>query len=103
MIALTANTVSGAREMFRSEGFTEFVPKPIERTVLERVLRRVLPKHLIQYGEESEEDDHRKVLINAVLEPADLFQSLHTVKSWHHMIQKNNIIRNTGAELLWWR
>ena len=50
VIALTANTVSGAREMFRSEGFTEFVPKPIERTVLERVLRRVLPKSCIQYS-----------------------------------------------------
>ncbi len=49
VIALTANTVSGAREMFRSEGFTEFVPKPIERTVLERVLRKVLPKSCIQY------------------------------------------------------
>ena len=51
IIALTANTVSGAREMFRSEGFTEFVPKPIERTVLERVLRKVLPKSCIQYNE----------------------------------------------------
>ncbi len=51
VIALTANTVSGAREMFRSEGFTEFVPKPIERTVLERVLRRVLPKRFVQYEE----------------------------------------------------
>ncbi len=50
IIALTANTVSGAREMFRSEGFTEFVPKPIERTVLERVLRKVLPKSCIQYS-----------------------------------------------------
>ena len=50
VIALTANTVSGAREMFRSEGFTEFVPKPIERTVLERVLRKILPKSCIQYG-----------------------------------------------------
>ncbi|MEY8386909.1 response regulator [Oscillospiraceae bacterium 38-13] len=50
VIALTANTVSGAREMFRSEGFTEFVPKPIERTVLERVLRKVLPKSCIQYA-----------------------------------------------------
>ncbi len=50
-IALTANTVSGAREMFRSEGFTEFVPKPIERTVLERVLRKVLPKSCIQYSD----------------------------------------------------
>lgn len=50
VIALTANTVSGAREMFRSEGFTEFVPKPIERTILERVLRKVLPKSCIRYS-----------------------------------------------------
>ncbi len=50
VVALTANTVSGAREMFRSEGFTEFIPKPIERTVLERVLRKVLPPSCIQYS-----------------------------------------------------
>ncbi len=56
-IALTANTVSGAREMFRSEGFTEFVPKPIERTVLERVLRKVLPKSCIQYTAKSASGD----------------------------------------------
>lgn len=54
VIALTANTVSGAREMFRNEGFTEFVPKPIERTVLERVLRKVLPKGCIRYSVTSE-------------------------------------------------
>lgn len=52
VVALTANTISGAREMFRNEGFTEFIPKPIERAVLERVLRRVLPKYCIQYGAE---------------------------------------------------
>lgn len=57
IIALTANTVSGAREMFRSEGFTEFVPKPIERTVLERVLRKVLPGRFIQYSESPAEED----------------------------------------------
>ena len=34
--------------MFRNEGFSEFIPKPIERIVLERVLRRVLPKRCIQ-------------------------------------------------------
>ncbi|MCI8637713.1 MAG: response regulator [Coprococcus sp.] len=52
VVALTANTISGAREMFRNEGFNEFIPKPIERAVLERVLRRVLPKYCIQYGAE---------------------------------------------------
>lgn len=49
IIALTANTISGAREMFRHEGFDEFIPKPIERSVLERVLRRVLPEECLQY------------------------------------------------------
>ena len=44
VVALTANTISGAREMFRQEGFTEFIPKPIERSTLERVLRKVLPE-----------------------------------------------------------
>ena len=51
VIALTANTISGAREMFRNEGFTEFIPKPIEHTVLERVLRKVLPEECVQYNE----------------------------------------------------
>ena len=58
VIALTANTVSGAREMFRSEGFTEFIPKPIERTILERVLRRVLPNRFIQYEEAAGEREN---------------------------------------------
>ncbi|MEY8391091.1 sensor histidine kinase [Lachnospiraceae bacterium] len=49
IVALTANAISGAREMFKSEGFTEFVPKPVERCVLERVLRKILPEECIQY------------------------------------------------------
>lgn len=51
VVALTANTISGAREMFKNEGFTEFIPKPIERAVLERVLRKVLPDRQVQYDE----------------------------------------------------
>ena len=42
IIALTANAVAGTREMLISEGFTDFLEKPIERSVLERVLRRNL-------------------------------------------------------------
>ncbi len=57
VVALTANTISGAREMFRSEGFTEFIPKPIERAVLERVLRRVLPERCLQNDSGQEGED----------------------------------------------
>lgn len=49
ILALTANAVSSAREMFLAEGFDGFIPKPIETTDLERVLKRLLPKSAITY------------------------------------------------------
>ena len=53
IVALTANAVSGAREMFLSEGFDEFVSKPIETIELERVLRKVLKPAQITYVDEN--------------------------------------------------
>ena len=44
IIALTANAVNGAREMFLGSGFNDFIPKPIETAVLDRVLRAWLPQ-----------------------------------------------------------
>ncbi len=70
VVALTANTISGAREMFRHEGFTEFIPKPIERSVLERVLRKVLPEESIQYGAEAQtEKGHTPAITQKKEEP----------------------------------
>ena len=47
VVALTANAISGAREMFLSEGFQDFVTKPIEMKAMERTLRQWLPEELI--------------------------------------------------------
>lgn len=44
IVALTANAIAGAREMFMAEGFSDFLEKPIEVSTLERVLRRNLPQ-----------------------------------------------------------
>jgi len=43
VIAFTANAIGGAREMFLGEGFDDFIAKPIELSVLERMLRRYIP------------------------------------------------------------
>ena len=43
IVALTANAIGGMREHFLSVGFSDFVAKPVETSVLERVLRRILP------------------------------------------------------------
>ena len=54
IVALTANAISSAREMFISEGFDGFIPKPIDITDLERVLKHVLPRSAIVYTNENE-------------------------------------------------
>ena len=43
IIALTANAIAGAREMFIKEGFNDFIAKPVESSVLQRTLKRHLP------------------------------------------------------------
>ncbi len=88
VVALTANTISGAREMFKNEGFTEFVPKPIERSVLERALRRVLPKELIQYGEEDSEKE-----VHTLDEDADLLKPEEGMDDHSHMSRYDLLIR----------
>ena len=49
IVALTANAMSSAKQMFLSEGFDGFVSKPVETEELERVLRQVLPKSSVTY------------------------------------------------------
>ena len=44
IIALTANAIAGAREMFMKEGFSDFLAKPVESSVLQRTLKRHIPK-----------------------------------------------------------
>ncbi|NLL79783.1 MAG: response regulator [Clostridiales bacterium] len=58
IIALTANAIGGAREMFLAEGFADFIAKPIEISVLERALRRHIPEKKIIKIEEAE--DHKE-------------------------------------------
>jgi signal transduction histidine kinase/CheY-like chemotaxis protein len=43
IVALTANAVSGMREMFLNEGFDDFLSKPIETSRLREILRNWIP------------------------------------------------------------
>ena len=51
VIALTANAIIGARDMYISEGFSDYLTKPIESRELEKQLRRFLPEEKKQYRE----------------------------------------------------
>ena len=60
IIALTANAIAGAREMFLENGFNDFVSKPIDASELQDIVLRHLPKGKIQEGESN---DNRQALL----------------------------------------
>ncbi|MDO5135595.1 MAG: ATP-binding protein [Eubacteriales bacterium] len=43
LVALTANAVSGAKEMFLNSGFQDYLAKPIELNQLDQILKKWLP------------------------------------------------------------
>lgn len=55
IIALTANALSGAKEMFMREGFDGFIAKPIDIQEFERVMKHVLPEEMVKHERRTEE------------------------------------------------
>jgi len=107
VIALTANVISGAREMFLREGFDDYLPKPIDSKELENALLKYLPKGRVQIIEKdvqpladdagSELDEMRDLLKNlAQTDELDIDAGLkncgdadtfiETVRDFHHMV-----------------
>ena len=52
-IALTANAIAGARDMFINAGFDNYLSKPVDGTKLEHIIRQYLPPELIQITKKS--------------------------------------------------
>ena len=71
IVALTANAITGAREMFMENGFDGFVSKPIDMHALSNILVECLPPekvtHIIESDAENEETESEKAR-NAFIE-----------------------------------
>ena len=55
VIALTANAISGSREMYLAAGFDDYLSKPINAARYKEMICRYLPPELIQVQEEAQE------------------------------------------------
>lgn len=57
IIILTANTVSGAREMFLREGFADYLSKPIIAVKLEEMIQKYLPEELLMKNDLGQKEE----------------------------------------------
>jgi signal transduction histidine kinase/FixJ family two-component response regulator/HPt (histidine-containing phosphotransfer) domain-containing protein len=69
VVALTANAVSGAKEMFLAKGFTDYMTKPIEGKKLEDLILKYLPEDLVERVDSSDAEFDDDI---AELEAADV-------------------------------
>lgn len=57
IIALTANVMSNAEQVYQNMGFDGYLAKPINATLLEASLMKYLPQELIEYSTSEEGDE----------------------------------------------
>ncbi len=60
VVALTANAVSGAKEMYMEMGFADYISKPINSHVIENMIKNMLPENMVEMTQiqENEEVDY---------------------------------------------
>lgn len=59
IIVLTANAVSGSRDLYLNAGFTDYLSKPVQTDILEGIMCRLLPQSKVKKVTESEQAEER--------------------------------------------
>ena len=59
VVALTANAVLGARQLYIDEGFSDYISKPVDTVRLEQILLEYLPPDLVIRGDDMTNDDDK--------------------------------------------
>ena len=90
IIALTANAVSGAKEMFLAEGMNDFVAKPIEISDIVTKLRKWLPQDKIMPADKFEGGESET--------PASEMPSIRDIEG----LNTEKAISMLGSEKLYW-
>lgn len=113
IIALTANAVSGTREMFLNEGMNDFVAKPIEYKIIVSKIRHWLPKEKVRKGQKTEEPQKKEGSVKIQIEGLDTAYALSLVgeenlywivlKDYYQVIQKKMELIRTYEKAEEWK
>ncbi len=83
VICLTANAVSGMREMYINAGFDDYLTKPIDTGRLESMLIKYLPPDLLEMAEEAEKAEKKEPeTLRNILAAADDIEFLKKIREW---------------------
>ena len=96
VICLTANAVSGAKKMYMSEGFDDFLSKPIVPDKLEKMIFHLVPDHMIQEVEsdiiemanEEQREQTENPDIGGILESLPKIDGVDWNYAWLHLPKK---------------
>lgn len=97
IIVLTANAVAGAKEKYLSEGFDDFLSKPVSPKRLEDMIRNYLPKNLLLTAVDSSKEIAKKTEKDSFLERLPLVEGLDWDYAWLHL-PNQELLQNTVKE-----
>jgi PAS domain S-box-containing protein len=98
-VALTANAVSGMKEMFLENGFQDFLAKPIDINKLETVLETWLPEEKREFFEETDGDAGADDVPAFRIEGIDVEAGVYmTGGSANNYLKTLGIFRDDGIE-----
>ena len=112
VIALTANSVTGAREDYLKKGFTDYVAKPVDYSALVAILKKYLPGKIEKCSKVQKEQavceeylEQRGVHVKAALKYAgdDLTQYIHLLEIFtgKKSQEKQNALRQVYEKQNW--
>jgi len=99
VICLTANAVSGMREMYINAGFDDYLTKPIDTGRLESMLLTYLPPELVEKAEEDAGEEKKPETKRSILAVDSDIAFLKKIKEWLSD-QYNVVVVKTGEQAL---
>ena len=98
-VALTANAVSGAREMYIDAGFTDYMSKPVNGKTLEEMLLDYLPKEKVETDYVEDIYEEKKAELNIPEIPGlDVNQGIKNCGSAESFLSVLNTFHRTTAD-----